>query len=82
LRRRRLHRRKWCWEMTVPRTPLYVRLIGWWYVCLGLAFASLAWRNVLLGGSRLGVVLRCVVATGFSVLGVTTLRSARHARRK
>ncbi len=59
----------------VPQKPVYVRLIGWWYLCLGLAFAALAWRNELLGASRLGVVLRCVVAAGFAILGILTLRS-------
>jgi hypothetical protein len=59
----------------VPQKPIYVRLIGCWYLCLGLAFAALAWRNMLLGASRLGVVLRCVVAAGFTLLGVMTLRS-------
>jgi hypothetical protein len=59
------------------RRNKYVRLIGWWYLCLGLAFASLAWRNLLLGDSRLGVALRGMVAAGFSLLGVLTLRSAR-----
>jgi len=54
---------------------VYTRIIGWWYVCLGLAFAALAWRNMLLGASHLGVALRCVVAAGFALLGVMTLRS-------
>ena len=65
--------------MTGPsRKPLVVRLFGWWYVCLGLAFASLAWRSVLLGAPRLGIVLRIVIAVGFALLGVATLRSARN----
>lgn len=61
--------------MAEPRKPVYVRIIGWWYLCLGLAFASLAWRNILLGLPRVGVVLRLVVAAGFALLGVMTLRS-------
>ena len=64
------------------RKRLIVRLFGWWYLCLGLAFASLAWRSVLFGAPRLGVVLRAVIAAGFGVLGVTTLRSASAVRRK
>jgi hypothetical protein len=68
--------------MTGPRKPLYVRLFGWWYLCLGLAFASLAWRNLLLGAPRLGIVLRCIVAAGFAVLGVMTLRAARSSHGK
>jgi hypothetical protein len=69
--------------MTGPtRKPLLVRLYGWWYLCLGLAFASLAWRSVLLGAPVLGVVLRGVIAAGFGVLGGMTLRSARSFPRK
>jgi len=60
-----------------PRKPLIVRMFGWWYLCLGLTFASLAWRSVLYGGPRLGIVLRGVIAGGFTVLGVMTLRSTR-----
>jgi hypothetical protein len=63
--------------MPEPRKSLYVRLIGWWYLVLGLAFASLAWRNMLLGLPRIGVMLRLVVAAGFSLLGIMTLRSAK-----
>lgn len=63
--------------MAEPRKPVYVRLIGWWYLCLGLAFAALAWRNLLFGLSRVGIVLRLVVAAGFALLGIMTLRSAK-----
>ncbi len=66
--------------MPDPRKPLYTRLFGWWYLCLGLAFASLAWRNVLLGGAQLGIAMRCVVAAGFLILGVTTLRAKPRGR--
>ena len=38
--------------MAAPRKTVYVKLFGWWYLVLGLAFASLAWRNALLGLSR------------------------------
>jgi hypothetical protein len=57
------------------RRRIYVRLFGWWYVCLGLTFASLAWRNFLYGAPRWGIVLRCVIAAGFAILGAMTLRS-------
>jgi hypothetical protein len=60
-----------------PRKPLLIRLFAWWYLCLGLAFAALAWRSVLFGAPLLGVVLRVVIAMGFGVLGVITLRSGR-----
>ena len=68
--------------MHSPRKLLILRLYGCWYLCLGLAFASLAWRSVLYGAPRLGIVLRCVIAAGFSTLGVITLRSARNQRPK
>jgi hypothetical protein len=64
--------------MTGPtRKPLLTWLFGSWYVCLGLAFAALAWRSVLFGAPLLGVVLRGVIALGFGLLGGMTLRSAR-----
>jgi hypothetical protein len=68
--------------MTGPRKSASVRLFGWWYICLGLAFAALACRSLLLGASHLGIVLRCAIAAGFSALGVMTLRSAGNSRRE
>ena len=59
------------------RRLLQTRLFGWWYMTLALAFAALAWRSVEFGGPRLGVVLRAIIAAGFGVLGVITLRSAK-----
>jgi len=59
------------------RKPLVVRLFGWWYVCLGLSFAALAWRSFLYGAPRLGIVLRVIIAIGFGALGFATLRSAK-----
>jgi len=61
--------------MDGPRKSLYTRLLGCWYLCLGLAFASLGWRNFLLGAPRLGIVLRIAIAAGFLTLGLMTLRS-------
>ena len=57
--------------------PLVVKLFGWWYVCIGLSFAALAWRSFRYGAPRLGIVLRVVIALGFGVLGLGTLRSVR-----
>jgi len=51
-------------------------MMGWWYVCIGLGFGILGLRNFLLGAGPWPVVLRCVIAVGFVVLGVTTLRAA------
>ncbi len=53
------------------------RLLGWWYVCIGLGFGILGLRNFLLGTGPWPVVLRCVIAAGFVVLGVATLRAPR-----
>lgn len=61
----------------MTRNPVVVRLFGWWYLVLGLAFAALAWRGALLGAPRLGVGLRAVIALGFAVLGISTLRAPR-----
>jgi len=49
-----------------------VRLLGWWYICIGLAFAVLAVRAFVAGGS--GVWLRVLVAAGFVLLGIVELR--------
>lgn len=51
------------------------RLLGWWYVCIGLGFALLALRNYMYGARPWSIVLRCVIALGFVVLGAVTLRS-------
>lgn len=45
-----------------------MRLLGWWYICIGLAFIALAGRAYVAGAS--GVWLRLVVAVGFAVLGI------------
>ena len=63
--------------MTGPRKLLLNRLYGWWYLCLGLAFAALAWRSVLYGTGFGGIILRCVISAGFTFQGVMTLRSAK-----
>jgi hypothetical protein len=51
------------------------RLLGWWYVSIGLGFALLAIRNYIYGARPLSIVLRSVIAAGFVILGVTTLRT-------
>jgi hypothetical protein len=51
------------------------RLLGWWYVCIGLGFGALVVRNLLAGAPRWSIVLRLFIAAGFLILGVSTLRS-------
>ncbi|MGD1093150.1 MAG: hypothetical protein ABSB35_14310 [Bryobacteraceae bacterium] len=51
------------------------RLLGWWYVCIGLGFGALAARNLLAGAPRWSIVLRVFIAAGFLLLGVGSLRS-------
>ncbi len=58
-----------------PGNQLIVRLAGLWYLSLGLAFAALAWRNMLYHEPLTGTILRCIIAVAFCVLGVTTLRA-------
>ncbi len=62
--------------MAGPRHPVYTRLFGWWYLSLGLAFAALAWRNILYGAPYWGIVQRFLIAAGFLALGIVTLRPA------
>jgi hypothetical protein len=51
------------------------RLMGWWYVSIGLGFALLALRNYIYGARPWSIVLRGVIAAGFLILGITTLRT-------
>jgi len=51
------------------------RMLGWWYVCIGGGFILLAIRSALRGDTTWSVALRFVIAIGFVVLGIATLRS-------
>lgn len=51
------------------------RLFGWWYVSIGLGFALLALRNFIYGAQPFSIALRAVIAAGFLILGITTLRT-------
>jgi hypothetical protein len=51
------------------------RLFGWWYVSIGIGFALLALRSYMYGARPFSIVLRAVIAAGFVVLGVATLRT-------
>jgi hypothetical protein len=59
-----------------PRHRQRARWLGWWYVCIGLGFGLLGLRNFLAGGRAWGIVLRCVIAIGFVLLGAGSLRSS------
>jgi len=52
------------------------RLLGWWYVCIGLGFIALGVRSLLLGASPWMTALRWGIAAGFLLLGGLTLRGA------
>ena len=58
------------------------RVFGWWYSCIGLGFALLGLRYWIARASLYPVALRFVVAAGFVLLGVATLRSARQPARR
>ncbi|MEP7354345.1 MAG: hypothetical protein ABI824_14050 [Acidobacteriota bacterium] len=61
--------------MRSPSKPVLVRLYVAWYFCLGLAFASLAWRSQVYGGPLWGILLRLAISLGFIGLAVMTLRA-------
>ena len=50
------------------------RLLGWWYVCIALAFVLLAVRQYIGGAASTTVALRGVIALGFGALGWMTLK--------
>ena len=51
------------------------RMLAWWYVCIAGGFILLAIRSALRGDTIWSVGLRFVIALGFVVLGLGTLRS-------
>jgi len=56
------------------------RMLGWWYVCIGSGFTLLGLRSVIRGDPAWSVVLRFVIAIGFFVLSVGTMRTVRADR--
>ena len=56
------------------------RWFGWWYVCIGLGFAALGVRAFLAGARPWPVAIRCLIAIGFVLLGMGTLRTPRLRR--
>lgn len=55
------------------------QLFGWWYVCIGIGFALLAFRTYLAGSHAVQILLRGVISAGFIVLGVATLKTAKRS---
>jgi hypothetical protein len=55
-------------------------MLGWWYVCIGGAFTLLGLRSVVRGDPAWSVELRFLIAIGFFVLSVGTLRAVRADR--
>lgn len=51
------------------------RLTGWWYISIGAGFIALGARAAMFGVSGLLVGLRFLIAAGFLILGVLTLRA-------
>jgi hypothetical protein len=50
------------------------RLMGWWYICIGLGFGLLGARNLLAHIALWNVLLHWVIAAGFFILGILMLR--------
>jgi hypothetical protein len=53
------------------------RLLAWWYFSIAVGFVLLAIHRVLNGGNLWLIVLRLVIAMGFTALGSMQLRSHR-----
>jgi threonine/homoserine/homoserine lactone efflux protein len=54
-----------------------VKLLGWWYICIGLAFIALAARAFVAGIPTWSAWLRVAIAVGFVLLGIFELRRRR-----
>ena len=50
---------------------------GWWYLSIGVGFLLLAITHLLHGYGFAGIVLRIVVAIGFTLLGLMQFRYGR-----
>lgn len=64
----------------MERRPRRARMLGWWYVCIGGAFTLLGLRSAIRGDPAWSVAFRFVIAVGFFVLSVGTLRGVRADR--
>gem|GEM_PF-1985070 len=54
------------------------RLLGWWYACIGAAFILLGLRSLVRGDAVFPIALRFLIAIGFFVLSIGTLRTSNH----
>jgi len=59
----------------------FVRLLAWWYICIGLAFIALAARAFVSAAPAWSSWLRVAIAVGFVLLGISELRRTRSRRR-
>ena len=55
----------------------FVKLLGWWYLCIGLAFILLAARAFVAGAPAWSSWLRVAIAVGFVLLGIFELARSR-----
>jgi len=53
------------------------RMLAWWYICIGVVFILLGVRSLLRGDPTWPMAFRFVIAVGFIVLGIGTLRTPR-----
>jgi hypothetical protein len=66
----------------VEKRSRRTRMLGWWYVCIGVAFTLLAVRSILRGDPLWSIVIRFLISVGFFALAAGTLRSVRADRRQ
>jgi hypothetical protein len=59
------------------RHLLSSRLLGYWYICIGVGFGLLGLRNLLAGAAAWTIVLRWIIGLGFVVLGAGSLETAK-----
>ncbi len=53
------------------------RILGWWYICIGAGFIALGVRAMIAGVEIWASGLRFLIAAGFLLLGVISLRGGR-----
>jgi hypothetical protein len=64
-------------SLGLPDDDGFVRLLGWWYICIGLAFVGLAARAFMSGAPAWSSWLRVAIAVGFLFLGIVELARTR-----
>jgi hypothetical protein len=53
------------------------RLLGYWYLCIGVGFILLGLRNLLADAAAWTIALRWIIGLGFIVLGAGSLGTAK-----